>query len=324
MGRYRVRRAAFTLVELLVVIAIIGVLVALLLPAVQSAREAARRMQCSNNLKQLGLAMHNYHDTYSVFPISTYGGYGDPDGMGGYTQTSKCWGILARMLPFMEQQTLYDACNPSLNSMAASGRMNTVVKGFMCPSDPVASTGLNVDNNTYITGGTTVAVTNYRGMMGNDWNWGAYTNNTVVTPGWLSWGTADSFMDNNGLFFAFVNKKPKSMANILDGTSNTLAIGEKSVNRNFAGATGGLVCTSWMHTACTEASGALPLNLTKFNTPVAAVTWDFQLDFNSLHPGGAQFCRADGSVSFISRTIPLTTYRALSSIDGGEAISNVP
>src|SRR5262245_43216926 len=101
------RRRAFTLIELLVVIAIIGVLVGLLLPAVQKVREAANRMTCQNNLKQIALALHSYHATYQKFPTTFYGGYANTPPSGGYKSTSMCWGFLAKLLPYVEADNLY-------------------------------------------------------------------------------------------------------------------------------------------------------------------------------------------------------------------------
>ena len=133
----RLRRLAFTLVELLVVIAIIGILVALLLPAVQAAREAARRMQCSNNMKQIGLALHNYHDIYKAFP-STYCGVSDPVN-GGWSYNTFRGSEKVRLLPFIEQQSVYDAINFGYNTDDQRFPNNTliretVVAGFRCPS----------------------------------------------------------------------------------------------------------------------------------------------------------------------------------------------
>ena len=305
-------RRGFTLVELLVVIAIIGILIALLLPAVQAAREAARRSQCQNNLKQLGLGMHNYHDTNKVFPVSFYGGYGDPLAVGGYTQTSRSYGPLMRMLPFLEQKPLYDVCNHGVNSMVATGQLATVIPGFLCPSDPAP--GQVTETNIFVTGGTLVGRNNYRGVMGNDWDWGAYANNTVnPTP------AADSFRQNNGLFYHFSVERPRSAAAATDGLSNTLAFGETLFNQNFASSE--RPTYAWMHAAGSLATVAVPLNHTDEKTP-SSVTFDLKHGFSSLHPGGVQFLLADGSVRFISETVALTVIRGLGSMNGGEVVSD--
>ncbi len=131
-------RAGFTLVELLVVIAIIGILIALLLPAVQAAREAARRTQCSNNCKQIGLALHNYHDTHRSFPMAMFISFTDPAAPGSVNAQS--WGTA--LLPYMEQQPLYDQLDHSLapcqpiGSVANIAVICTPVAGFVCPSAP--------------------------------------------------------------------------------------------------------------------------------------------------------------------------------------------
>ena len=150
------RCRGFTLIELLVVIAIIAVLIALLLPAVQQAREAARRSQCKNNLKQIGLALQNYHDNNKAFPISLYGGYGDTANVGGFTQNSRSWGWPVRILPFVDQAALYKKASPGNTTIAASGVMTQVVTAFLCPSDPQGPT--ENQNNSYINGNTRCAV----------------------------------------------------------------------------------------------------------------------------------------------------------------------
>lgn len=302
------KRHGFTLIELLVVIAIIAILIALLLPAVQQAREAARRSTCKNNMKQLGLAMHNYHETHRAFPINLYGGYGDTANVGGYTQTSKSWGWPVHLLPFIDQSPLYNQCDPGNNTIIGSGHIATVVPIFLCPSDP--SGGVIIESTSYTTGSINVAIINYKGVMGSDWNWGAYTNN-VVSAG-------DAFTDNNGLLYTLNYRKSKKMRDIVDGTSNTTVIGESVVNTTFA-TDGTGPGWSWMNAAENTASAAVPINTYKSSSP-SSVPWDVRWSFSSQHVGGAHFLMGDGAVRFISENISLTTFRNLATINGGEVI----
>ena len=302
------RPVGFTLIELLVVIAIIAVLIALLLPAVQQAREAARRSQCKNNMKQLGLALHNYHDALRAFPISLYGGYGDTAGVGGYTQTSKSWGWPVHLLPYLDQAPLYMLCNPGANTMLASGQLATVIPVFNCPSDPAGTR--EVENHTYITGSLTCAINNYKGVMGSDWNWGAYANNVVVA--------GDAFTNNNGLLYTLDYRDYRKISMVTDGLSNTMFLGETVCNKNFAVDPSG-PGNNWMNAASTCASTAVPLNTFTFAT-AASFPWDQRWSFGSAHVGGAHFLLGDGAVRFISSNISLVTYRGLSTIAGGEVI----
>lgn len=301
------RQQGFTLIELLVVIAIIAVLIALLLPAVQQAREAARRSQCKNNMKQIGLALHNYHDTFNAFPVSLYGGYGDTAGVGGWTQTSKSWGWPVRVLPYLDQAPLYNLVNPGVNTIAASGQIATVVPVFNCPSDPVGNR--EPENHSYITGNIVCALSNYKGVMGSDWNWGAYTNN-VVAPG-------DSFTDNNGVLYTLDYRDYKKVSKVTDGMSNTMFVGETVCNKNFA-VDGTGPGNNWMNAASTCAATAVPLNV--FNSNSSGGAWDVRWSFGSSHVGGAHFTMGDGAVRFLSTNISLVTYRGLSTISGAEVI----
>jgi prepilin-type N-terminal cleavage/methylation domain-containing protein len=312
-------RSAFTLVELLVVIAIIGVLVALLLPAVQSAREAARRTQCTNNLKQIALGTQNYGDVYGgVYPV------------GGY---ACCWGTwIVGLLPYVEQKALYDqykyfgAIGPAGGNADVNTRYggsmnlnvtNKQIAAYLCPSDPKT-------NTTALRGGITSH--NYVANHGNT------TMRRQATFGKSSTGQPNMF---NGAPFVLVDTSstmPQSVrfAEVVDGTSNTLAFSEtiKGQNNDLRG------FSWWSYAAHFETF--LPPNSNQpdilqtisyckpggVNPPCAAATTANPENnaARSRHPSGlvASFC--DGSVKFISNNIAIDTWRALSTNNGGESI----
>ena len=207
----RTERQGFTLIELLVVIAIIAVLIALLLPAVQSAREAARRAQCTNNLKQIGLALHNYHSAVGSFPVgSVPGPAGGSYGMGPIGWAT--WGPLALMLPFMEQTPLYNSCNFSWGICGQLGywsnltQQETKLAVFMCPSDGLVGQGSG-SNNSYL---GSIGVT-------TDWYCGGNAAcNNLNTP-------ALALAPSTGIF---ARTQTYGIQHVTDGTSNTIAYTE--------------------------------------------------------------------------------------------------
>jgi prepilin-type N-terminal cleavage/methylation domain-containing protein/prepilin-type processing-associated H-X9-DG protein len=328
-------RRGFTLIELLVVIAIIAVLIALLLPAVQSAREAARRAQCTNNLKQIGLAMHNYHTGIGTFPL---GGTRAPAG-GSYGNTySYAWGTWsanALMLGFLEQSPIYNAGNFSwavgfgmawaINSSVSTTDLNM----FICPSDgispvsPQGSQWAGFNNNYFASVGTSVNYSSNGDTTG------------VFSEGYRSYG----------------------LQNITDGASNTIAYGESLIGD------GSIEMVKWrdgpdLQTCATAFANPNPSSstginnekgfrwaedmggMTLFNTIVPPTSSQYTFTYcglgfannnatdqgyqnaNSNHPGGANFLFADGHVQFLKSTINIRTYWALGTRADGEVISS--
>lgn len=295
----------FTLIEMLVVIAVVGLLVAMLLPAVQSAREAARRTQCSNNLKQIGLALHNYYDSLNTFPPAyqtaltpTWGELGPG------------WGWGTMLLSHLEQGTLFNAVNFELQiGFAAEVTARTaIVATYLCPS----STGSGPVKFLY--GGPTGGA--------DDLSAGQY-----IASGGQPLFESDG--ETNGVFY---RNSLMRLSSINDGLSNTFMIGERS--RNVADASwvgaipGAQVCTnsSWPVRTCTP-NNTLVLGYTG---PNSGGQWVDSPNYNgaddgdywSLHPGGCNFLFADGSVHFLKQTIDPRVFAYLSTRQGGEVIGS--
>lgn len=304
-------RNAFTLVELLVVIAIIGILVGLLLPAVQAAREAARRMSCGNNIKQINLALHNYESTHKKLPF-------------GWNTHGTLWS--AMILPYMEQTTLYDTLlfTESGPGNWDSGSANTkacetIVTAFKCPSMPLPD---HMDYNGIVDR----FPASYRGNAGSE----VTSDDTSTLP--VANTKSLEMLDLDGIFWACSKTR---FGDITDGLSNTIFIGESHTDPDFSkdgqgmdfwiigspqadpcacnGGTGG--------TEFTEAvGGTYPQINAQMRTPAVSGQL-MEIAFGSYHTGGAMMGIGDGSVTFMAENMDLTVYRALGSRNKGEVVN---
>ena len=355
-------RRGFTLVELLVVIAIIGVLVALLLPAVQSARESARKTQCTNNLKQLGIAVHNFHDAHGTVPPSVAFKPTNSWGTG--------WGFIPFMLPYLEQQALYETINfntnPGCNSMRAIHQAQ--IRTLTCPSDPKAfklladrSLGVPGCNDGSGSAGVANAVpsdptlmfstrpSNYLGSFGDGfifgddvpYTWGPTVGQkygcggcaagrfgglTPIIPGCPTPGILFGAGPKHRGIWDYMNSIPAiRFASVADGMSNTIMFGHNST----LAAGGDMV---WFSINGTVNGTSLPIN---FNLTLSQRQNSFycpgcvQLGalwrgrgFQSHHPGGSMFALCDGSVTFLTQNIEMIPYNAMGSRAGGETNSS--
>jgi prepilin-type N-terminal cleavage/methylation domain-containing protein/prepilin-type processing-associated H-X9-DG protein len=306
----RKTREGFTLIELLVVIAIIAILIGLLLPAVQKVREAAARMKCSNNLKQLGLAVHSYHDAYGQMPTNAqtvYYNWSRDSTAPGPTH----WTWIARILPYIEQGPLAAQYNiPDGTLGAAQAGIATIIPLLLCPSDGTEAS--NTASDWANIPGIALALTNYKGCSGS--NWGINTGATFTT----AFPVADPVLGEdgldhgNGIFYRTDGKRKLTLVGITDGTSNTFMIGEDLHSYDQH-------CGGWAYPNYVNSTCAIPLNYND-GPPSGYRNWPNRYSFHSKHPNGANFCFADGSVRFVSDSINLATYRALATISGGEVI----
>lgn len=290
MNGRRSQQAAFTLVELLVVIAIIGILVSLLLPAVQAARGSARALQCKSNLRQIGIALHHYHDVHSGFP---------PAFLGEASGWLPSWSWTTFLLPHLEQNGLYD----DLQVMSAqfgggapfatapSEQTQTVLPVFRCPAD----TGPDLNHRK-----SDHAKSSYRGVLGNETQ--LVTSHPVL-------------IRQNGLFF--VNSHV-SVEQILDGSSQTLAVGECRLDPGAAGKRGAI----WAGMrGPTESTLWLSDTAWWLNAePDWFIKGAGEQAFSSQHPGGAHFVLGDGSVRLISETIDGVTLEHLAARNDGASV----
>ncbi|MDR3638840.1 MAG: DUF1559 domain-containing protein [Isosphaeraceae bacterium] len=336
------RRSGFTLIELLVAIAIIAVLIGLLLPAVQAAREAARRAQCVNNLKQMGVALSNYHDAVGVFPPAAlmyapydvaYNCASNSNGM------SRSHGLFTHLLPFIEQANLFNAVNFNFSAGSVNGNLqfgilpgavqftafSTVVSTYVCPSDSRLQPSHTVPYD-----------------QGTAYTPGSYASN-VGTLDTVHGNVCPRYAESNG---AFSRDWVYTFAAITDGTSNTIFLAEASRFLNdpelyfnywnrvawvnsVVGLTGTTRTMGFATTAPRLNAGLLipdpPAVTPNIAWLVVGATGDAsragQFGFRSQHPGGANFLFGDGSVRFLRNAVALPFYRALSTRAGAEVVS---
>ncbi|AMV17308.1 putative major pilin subunit [Planctomyces sp. SH-PL14] len=303
----------FTLIELLVVIAIIAVLVAILLPAVQQAREAARRSQCQNNLKQFGVALHSYHEAHGIFPqAKVYG----TESQGSAWITGSGWSWRVMLLPYMDQTGLYSQIDMSewiqtrtLNNTLALVR-GKEIGGFFCPSDPTDK----------VRGG--YAGTNYAAMAGA-------AVGTALDPFQGACGMAGlpTMADNSG----GLNYKGRRIGEFLDGASNTLLVGEVYRGKSFYNLCGnadmtGQRCHRWIEESgwCSADTSRGPNNSLRdeidWADQIAAGGRPGARPVSSTHAGGAGVLLADGSVKFASNEVDITMWRAMGSAAGKDIV----
>lgn len=308
------RPRGFTLIELLVVIAIIAILIALLLPAVQQAREAARRTQCRNNMKNLGLAMHNYHDTHSVFPW-------------GFDERETLWH--AMILPQIEQTSLYNTLiwqETGPGNWDAVGSPNTAACGtlipvFRCPSMPVEA---HIDNTPAGTVMPGRVPTSYRVSAGGN---PMSDDVSTIPAGTPSWAVALEDKTCDGIFYGCSRT---NLRDVTDGTTNTIMVGESYCDPKYtkngqemdywqigAPQIGNWVLGGTGGTEYTEGLGSTGPRINSRLDPLANGVI-MEIAFGSYHTGGAFFTMADGSVKFISENVDLPVYRGLGSRSGGE------
>ncbi len=322
-------RRGFTLIELLVVIAIISVLISLLLPAVQSAREAARRTQCQNNLKQLGLAMHNYHSAIQSFPIG-YTIYEqpwpvDPTVPGGHAK----WGVLAMLTPFLEQTSVYNSINFAFPLIGGPNQnfalfqenqtvVSTQIAIFLCPSDGMIQPGSTTAPSNYVACASSGVVVPDRGFHDSD---GTFYVNSATRMADIRDGSSNTVVMSESLIgpggpynisIDLINDDPRRYIRHVSTLTEEDCLAATVVHPRKRGnwADGDGNAGSYSHW--------YPPNQPQSSCNRHSVGWS---EASSEHPGGVNALFGDGSARFINETIDLLAWRALATRKGREVLS---
>ena len=309
-------RSGFTLIELLVVIAIIAVLIALLLPAVQSAREAARRAQCTNNLKQLGLAVANYESAYGIYPATSY------SGLQKWQYQFPNFSVFVFLTQFLEQGAVYNATNFNLSNFEPD---NITIAGIQiaalhCPSDPWDPTVISfaTPNASF--------VEHVKALPPGNWmqQFTSYGGNQGTFPGtWQQSFGAAEFAQYNGVIY---NDSAVRIAGITDGTSNTFLFGERAQSlfkKNdpaFQNSDGSWNSHHWFDTMVTT---YFPPNVSTSSSSIQIIGGIIASDSEGLHPGGVNWCMCDGSVRFIKNAVSSWAFSP-STVNFSSSINSAP
>ena len=297
-------RGAFTLVELLVVIAIIGILMGLLIPAVQSGREAGRRMSCQSNLHQLALAVTEFHDAMGQFPQGQCGG------TIGFGPDTQAWSWMARILPYIEENDVYQNGAIFTQTLSQSGIANRQIRSFLCPSDAYSWRGPRTDAGNLV--GFAVGQTNYKGVSGANWGSDTSQSSDDIGTDWPNPGTngsGDGLDDGDGIMWRSDYLRPVRQKDVTDGLSHTFLSGEDLPQYN--------TWCSWPYANNAYGICAIPPNFI-YEDPD---WWPDTQSFRSAHPAGLNFALCDGSTHFVNQEIDLAIYRALATRAGGEVTS---
>jgi len=302
-------RRGFTLVELLVVLAVIGVLIAILLPAIMMAVESSRRTQCQSRLRQLAVGIDTYHAAHRRLPPGQlFGNYSwGPD--------STAWSWMALLLPHVEQQTLFTEGRIGRGTLRGSSATARHIPLFCCPSDSTNRGQPRSDRGNLV--GLQVALSNYQAVSGSNWGADASQNKADIDTLWRHQGpngSWDGWDGGDGMMQRTDYRTRRTKHDVTDGLSKTFMLGEQSPDLTR--------WVSWPYTNNTYGTCAIPPNVgPEMVENYEPSWWPNSAGFHSAHPGGLSFAYGDGSVHWIADTIQLDIYRAMATIAGAEQVT---